>query len=106
MKTKIISIFIALICLPLLAMGQEVPEIGRIEVTTKDHEVETIEEVVVYEITETKTSWTIREINYYLDYHKGKILEVEKIIEQLETRKEKILEAIKGVKLKTQGESL
>ena len=103
---KTISIFIGLLCLPLLSLAQEVPEIGKIEVTTKDFEVESLEEVVVNEITETKTSWTISEINYYLDYHKGKILEVEKIIEQLETRKEKIREAVKGVKLKTQGEAL
>ncbi len=106
MKAKIISIFIGLICLPLLALGQEVPEIGRIEVLTQDFTVETIEEIAVYEVTETKTSWTVREINFYLELNQGRMEDLAKVIKQFNALRGKVLEAIKDVKLKTQGESL
>ncbi len=110
---KIISIFIGLICLPLLALAQEPPEIGKVEVTTKDFEVEEIGQIGVLHITEKRTTWNLDEIEYYLGIHRSAIesaesqIEISKeFIEWYNNLREKILEAIKDVKLKTQGESL
>ena len=114
MKAKIISIFIGLICLPLLALSQEAPEIGRIEVTTKDFEVEEIGQIGVIQTTEKKTTWNLDEIDYYVRIHRSAIesaesqIEISKeFIEWYNKLREKVLEAIrtKGVKLKIEGDS-